>query len=86
MSQNLSEALKYLSLAAGQGDADAALRRDQLIQMLSKDEIEAVERDINAFNAKVETADANEKTLPPPPWLERDWFTQMWFRKSGQGA
>lgn len=82
MPRSPSEAFKYMSLAAMQGDADAVARRDQIAQLLNEAETERLERDISAFNVTVESAEANEKTLAPSPWLENDWVTQRWFKKS----
>src|SRR5205814_5450457 len=77
--QNLAESFKWFSLAAAQGDADAARKRDDIAKRLDAQSLAAAKLAIQTFTAEPQPDDAvtwrprraDGIARPPPPRSRR---------------
>jgi localization factor PodJL len=66
--QNLPEAYKWFSLAAGSGDREAANRRDDVAALLDARSLNAARLAVRAFVAEMPPADAMTNPEPSGGW------------------
>src|SRR5262249_22179580 len=66
--QNLAESFKWFSLAAAQGDADAARKRDDIAKRLDAPSLPAAKLAIQTLSAEPHPDDAVNATTPPGGW------------------
>ncbi|WP_037547536.1 peptidoglycan-binding protein [Stappia stellulata] len=65
LEKNLVESYKWFALAAAQGDGDAANKRDELANMLSKEELAEARLAVSNWQEAPRAAAANEVELKP---------------------
>ncbi|MBN8959459.1 MAG: hypothetical protein J0H17_23360, partial [Rhizobiales bacterium] len=66
--QNLTESFKWFSLAAAQGDADAARKRDDVAKRLDPQSLAAAKLAVTSFTPEKQPDDAVSVTAPPKGW------------------
>ena len=66
--QNLAESYKWFSLAAAQGDADAATKRDDVAKRLDPQSLAAAKLAIQTFSAEPQPDDAVNVSAPNGGW------------------
>jgi len=66
--QNLAESFKWFSLAAAQGDADAANKRDDIAKRLDAQSLAAAKLAIQTFSAEPQPDDAVNVATPASGW------------------
>jgi len=65
LEKNLVESYKWFALAAEQGDADAANKRDELANMLSKEQLAEARLAVETWQQAPQSASANSVELSP---------------------
>jgi localization factor PodJL len=65
---DLSQSFLWFAVAAGQGDEDAARKRDEVGQRLKAEELATVRTQASNWKPKTLDAVANEVTAPPKGW------------------
>ena len=68
--QNLAESYLWFSLAAAQGDEDAAKKRDEVGGRLAPADLAAAKARVEGWRAQTPTQAANEVALPAAGWGE----------------
>jgi len=66
--RNLSEAYRWFALAAKAGDVDAARKRDEVAARLDEASLAAARREVEAWSAEIEPADATTVKTPAGGW------------------
>ena len=66
--QNLAESFKWFSLAAAQGDADAARKRDDVAKRLDPQSLAAARLAIQTFSVEPQPEDAVNVVAPAGGW------------------
>src|SRR4029077_8209954 len=66
--QNLAESFKWFSLAAAQGDADAAHKRDDIAKRLDAQSLAAAKLATQTFTAEPQPDDAINVATPAGGW------------------
>ncbi len=66
--QNLAESFKWFSLAAAQGDSDAAHKRDDIAQRLDAQSLAAAKLAIQTFTTEPQPDDAVNAPAPAGGW------------------
>jgi localization factor PodJL len=70
VSQNLARSYTWFAVVAGQGDEDAARKRDEVGSRLSASDLAAAKAAAEAFRPAAPAREANEVALPPQGWPE----------------
>jgi localization factor PodJL len=65
---DLAEAFKWFSIAAAQGDNDAATRRDDLAKAMTPEQLEKAQALLRAWHPKPALPDANAVAAPERGW------------------
>jgi localization factor PodJL len=68
MPKDLAESYKWFALAAAQGDKEAARKRDEVGGKLDAKSLTAVQREVKAFTALAQPAQATVVAAPPGGW------------------
>lgn len=69
---DLNEAYRWFAIAASQGDADAARKRDDVGARLDAKALEALKAEVAAFVPRTAPAMANDTSLPAASWAAAD--------------
>jgi localization factor PodJL len=80
--KNLEHAYKWFALAAGQGDREAAKKRDDVAAHLDADALAEAEQAIKAFVAEPQPAAATTVPVPHGGWDEASRATPVAHGKS----
>lgn len=66
--QSLTESYKWFSLAAAQGDADSARKRDDVAKRLDANTLASAKRAVQSFTIEQQPAEATQVATPPGGW------------------